>query len=523
MSRRSSSVARRARPSLEGLEGRRLLAATALRTFSYRTADGAKVELKILGPGSLAGTVIRPDGSLTLEFSGTTGGSQIRGQVRGGHGHAALGSLDDANAPTGDFSGNGVEPVDLVNLAQFDLISGGAINLTGGVTRLVLGSAAANSQVHVLPVAPPVTTTTTSSTAPSTGIGGGVVTGGTVTTGTGTGIGTTGTGGTGTVVGGNAGAGGTSGAGGVGSIGGVGGFGGTTTGAGTVTGTTGAGTGTATGTGGSATGGSTSTSTGTGTGAGGAGGGSAGSTGGVTAFGGPGTTLATGGGLITTATGVGAGGGLPSLGTLQTSGSTSTTSQSTATTGPNILIHRINGAPHPGNGLGDAQIFGYDPAANTLVRFDAATGVALQAIPLPAGGTAIAGVALGRNDGKLVALVGFGAEILAFDALTGAAVGQFGTASLAANGLNTIDGIGSTNTQTIVSDASGGTLGLVQAIDVTASLATGKAVPLGAAFGPTREFELSGGLTGVAGSDRIYASGRPTSTPSSRTWCRRAS
>ena len=32
-------------------------------------------------------------------------------------------------------------------------------------------------------------------------------------------------------------------------------------------------------------------------------------------------------------------------------------------------------------------------------------------------------------------------------------------------------------------------------------------MPLGSAFAPTREFEFSGGLTGVAGSDRIYASG----------------
>ena len=53
--------------------------------------------------------------------------------------------------------------------------------------------------------------------------------------------------------------------------------------------------------------------------------------------------------------------------------------------------------------------------------------------------------ALGRNHGNLVALVGDGQTIRAFDAITGAPVGQFSTASLAGNGLTTVDGIGSTN------------------------------------------------------------------------------
>ncbi len=126
---------------------------------------------------------------------------------------------------------------------------------------------------------------------------------------------------------------------------------------------------------------------------------------------------------------------------------------------------------------------------------------------MPVLGQPIAGAGLARDDGQLVVLVGFGTTIEAFDVVTGAPVGQFSTADLTADGLNRVDGIGSNDTQTFVSDATAGTNGSILQINVTASLASGHAVAVGTAFSPGREFELSGGLSGVAGTNTIYATG----------------
>jgi hypothetical protein len=158
--------------------------------------------------------------------------------------------------------------------------------------------------------------------------------------------------------------------------------------------------------------------------------------------------------------------------------------------------------------LGNAQIFGFDPTTNSLIRFDAVTGKVVGApIAVPAAGTPMAGVGLGRNNGGLVALVGEGSTIFAFDAVTGAAVGSFSTANLAAVGLTSVSDIGSTDTATFVSDATAGPLGEAVAINVSASLATGLAVPASAPFSPQREFHFGGGLTGVAGTDTLFALG----------------
>jgi hypothetical protein len=188
-----------------------------------------------------------------------------------------------------------------------------------------------------------------------------------------------------------------------------------------------------------------------------------------------------------------------------TSSSVVTNVSQTATTptGSQITILTINGAPRE-TPIGDAQIYGFDPTTSMLVRFDAVNGNALQSIAVPASSTIYSGVGLGRNNGRQVVLVGSGSTVFAYDVGTGAAVGSFGIASLAANGLTSVDGIGSSDTRTFISDSPHG---LIQSIDVTASLATGQAVPLGAPFPPAREFELSGGVTGLAGSDVIYVSG----------------
>ncbi|SIO31978.1 hypothetical protein SAMN05444166_3755 [Singulisphaera sp. GP187] len=171
------------------------------------------------------------------------------------------------------------------------------------------------------------------------------------------------------------------------------------------------------------------------------------------------------------------------------------------------VINHIKGAPRSTSGIEDPQVFGLDSTTHTLIRFDATTGAALQTIPLTGMGTPNTGVALGRNAGRLVALVGDGTSIRAFDAVTGDPVGQFTTTNLGSLGLTTIDGIGSTDTRTVISDSTAGAGGLALQIDVTASLATGHAVAVGQPYPPQRQFELSGGLASVPATHTMFATG----------------
>lgn len=171
------------------------------------------------------------------------------------------------------------------------------------------------------------------------------------------------------------------------------------------------------------------------------------------------------------------------------------------------VINHIKGAPGRTAGLENPQVFGLDSTAGTLLRFDATTGAVLQTIPLTGMGTPNTGVAMGRNGGRLVALVGDGSNIRAFDAVSGDPVGQFTTTNLGSLGLTAIDGIGSTDTRTVISDSSAGAGGLALRIDVTASLATGHAVAVGQPFVPERQFELSGGMASVPASETMYATG----------------
>ena len=115
------------------------------------------------------------------------------------------------------------------------------------------------------------------------------------------------------------------------------------------------------------------------------------------------------------------------------------------------------------------------------------------------------GVALGRDAEQLVALVGQGSTIYAFNALSGALVGQFSTANL--SGFSSVNGIGSTDNRTVIMNSSAGSGGMAEVIDLTASLAKGQAVAVASAFSPQNEFTFSGGLTGVAGENTVYATG----------------
>ena len=138
-----------------------------------------------------------------------------------------------------------------------------------------------------------------------------------------------------------------------------------------------------------------------------------------------------------------------------------------------LSVGSIHGRPRASSNLEDPNVFGYDPVANALIRFDATTGAELQTIPLSGlgVGTMTTGVALGRDAEQLVALIGNGSTIYAFNALTGAFVGQFSTANL--SGFSSVDGIGSTDNRTVLMNSSAGSGGMAELIDLTASLATG--------------------------------------------------
>ena len=166
-----------------------------------------------------------------------------------------------------------------------------------------------------------------------------------------------------------------------------------------------------------------------------------------------------------------------------------------------LSVGSIHGRPRASTNLEDPNVFGYDPVANALIRFDTTTGAELQTIPLSGlgVGTMTTGVALGRDAEQLVALVGNGSTIYAFNALSGALVGQFSTANL--SGFSSVNGIGSTDNRTVIMNSSAGSGGMAELIDLTASLAKGQAVAVAGAFSPQNEFTFSGGLTGVAGAE----------------------
>ena len=499
---------RRARPSLEGLEGRQLLAASkggavhALATgpatitaqsdnlFAYTTADGAKVRVRLIGPGSLAGTALDGNGNLNLVFSGSGVFTQILGTVKGGSGRAALGTIRNANVPLNSLTGVGGELIGRISLPDFDLVSGGNVNLLAGVNELTLDSVAANSQMHLRDT--PLNTTLGIST--------------TVDPLTGAGLGYAGNQPYRSISTSNS----------------------------SVSGTTGQTT-TASGANGTTTVGAAVT--------------------GLSGVQNPGTLDPTVTGFGSTAVGA-INGAIPIINTIGngqnvrgTPGLTqsqvssgrsltyafeSTTSNAirlnsvagTFTPGANLIEPRdvslsgYNHVPPPGvilrinsvNGttmagtaatpLGNPNIYGYDPATSRLIRFDATTGGVLGTINVPAAARAdgFGGVALARNGTELVALVGAGNTVYAYDAVSGVAVGQFTTQ-------RNIAGIATTSAGTALIDPSGGTTGLAQVINVPASLAAGTSVTTGSVFLPAREFQLGGGATGVAGRDAIYALG----------------
>ncbi|HWE36915.1 MAG TPA: hypothetical protein VG406_10145 [Isosphaeraceae bacterium] len=509
---------RRSRPGCEPLEGRQLLAVQFLgpqghaisrfdansfllrsegtgavplndRFVKYQAPDGATVALFLHGAGSLGGTSLDPNGALHLIYSGTTSASTIVATVSGGSGAPLpLAEIRDANAAPGEFTGRGSEPLSSVKLRNFDLVDGGSIDLTGGIGILVLDGVGRNTQVHLTATQAPTPTplrpiVQTSLSTPASGIAGAAIT---PVTSTPAGISAFGFG-TGTGTGGGGG-------------GAPGGAGGAAGGNATNAVTTGLSTP-------PSIGGSLIPTIGTFNSLGGAF---------VPSFT---ITPSVGGsipGLSTGTTATAATTITPAVGGANSSQvAASTTSSATTTTvtlpslppGADIVIKHVRGAPRS-TPLAPPEVFAYDATIDALVRFDATTGALLQSIPLgTTPGTPVAGVSMARDNGHLVALVGVGQTIRAFDAITGAPVGQFSTADLAAMGLKAIDGLGSTNTRTILTDSTAGSGGMAVLIDVTKSLATGQAVTVGSVFSPQRQFSLSGGATSIAGVDQVALSG----------------
>jgi hypothetical protein len=487
---------RKSRPSVEGLEGRMLLSvvhrqglpsATEFtnKEVRYTTPQGSLVDIKVTGPGavgSLAGTSVDSNGALNLVFSGTTVFSTITGTVKGGTGQADLASIRNAHVTLDSLSGLGGELLGRVLLPSFNLIPGGAVNLTSGVQVFTLNSVAANSQVHLRDT--PLDTSLGLPSYVNTVNGAGL----SFARLSSTSSGATSSSASGLASGSSIGVATGSSAGGV-----------TTINQGTLTPT-----------------------------AVGFGGGSVGAINGKIPIintvgngenflGTPGLTQSqvsqgrnityvtdsAGGSQLSTIAGT----FMPGANLIEPS-DVSLPPHRVPPPGVIVTIKHVNGGPTASTPpLGNAQIYGYDATANALIRFDAVTGAALQTILLPASPSRVGGVSLVRNGPELIVLVGIGPNVLAFDANNGTPVGQFSTASLASKGFTTVTGIGTSGDSTVLEDAADGPNGTLQQVDVARSLATGQAVAVGSPFSPTREFSLAGTLTGVPGTGTLHALG----------------
>jgi hypothetical protein len=164
--------AHRARPVVEGLEGRQLLSAGAShgaaaqasalpggvlsakgQVFRYVTISGGIATLRVVGVGTLEGTSVDSSGDLHIVYGGTNAYSKIVGTVQGGSGLARLASIRNLqliNAGMPDsLSGVGGTPLAAVLMSNFDLVPGGSINLTPGVTSVVLHSIGQNTEIHL--------------------------------------------------------------------------------------------------------------------------------------------------------------------------------------------------------------------------------------------------------------------------------------------------------------------------------------------------------------------------------------
>jgi len=483
-------MSRRSRYEPESLEGRRLMNArighlhpSALvapvptpgvfpnplnpRFLSYTTGDGAQVTIGVRGSGNLLGSGLDPDGALNLRFTRTNAATKIDVRVRGGS--APLRSLRDAGISQDNVIGVGGHLLGTFVAPGLDLVDGGNINLSSGIGRLQLRSIGRDTQVHLRELPQTVqSTTSNANSALATNTGGVLGT----TTGSQTGnisvspsIPANGTG-TAVITGSNS----------VlaraqippGDQAVAIGLPYTQFAPATYT-----------------TAGKTQTY----------------------------TNDANGGSTLQSVTGT----FTPTLNLITTP---DVTNPGTPPAPPGVMVQvgQINAGTPGTTTIGDGEIFGYDPTLNALVRFDARSGANLGSIPVGGAATSVVGVGLGRNGREEVVLLARGATVQAFDVVTGAAVGQFS----AANVFGTpIDGVAFLGTTTVLTSSTAmvgpnsGSSGGLAAIDVTASLASGLAVPLGQPFASGRGFffNTGGGATGVTTALNAYVLGEARFDP----------
>lgn len=488
-----------ARPAIEGLEDRRLLSAGGQgsaaqaaspggvlsakgQVFRYVTPQGGIATIRIVGVGTLAGTSVDGNGALHLVYGGTNVYSKITGSVSGGGGQATLASILNnqliASGQPLSLSGVGGTPVASVLMHNFNLEAGGTIILTPGVTSVVLNSIGPNTnvQLRTLPPAPSyrilpanagntaggasglygqlVTSSSSTSLATSSGI---PISRTASSTNTSTGgVPSTGLSPTETIVG--------------------------TTIVPIVTGNS------SLFSGGSS--GSSSTL-------------EAGQSASITSAQGVTLSYASDGGRDQVLTNVsGSFTAQPNL--LEPLAVGQALTEPPAPPGIILKANSIGGAPNTRiNPLTDSKIFGYDPATGQLIRFDLnlktdTGGVDPTFAPISVPGSpTVAGVDLAHDGAQLVVLVTSGTTVYAYNADTGAPAGSFTTAL-------PVDAIATAGNITVLGSA---LINQLHMINLQASLATGKVQALDstAPFIPQSEVYLLGGLTGVAGSNNLYA------------------
>jgi hypothetical protein len=500
--------AHRARPVIEGLEGRQLLSAGAShgaaaqeaaspggvlsakgQVFRYVTRTGGIATVKIVGVGSLDGTSVDSSGNLNLVYGGTNAYSKIVGTVNGGGGHASLASIQNlqlinAGQPN-SLSGVGGTPLAAVLMSPFNLEPGGSIVLTPGVTSVVLHSIGANTNIQLrnLPPAPSYRVLPANA---------------------------------GNTAGGNSGL-----------------FGQLVTSTSSVT-TSSSSTSSSSTTGSTSAFGNTSNSTL--------------SPGSVPAGGLSMTTTIVGTTIVPIVTGnssLASSGSTGASSTLQAGQSASITTAQGVTLSyvsdggrdqvltnvsgsftaqsnlleplapgqalteppapPGIILkaNSIGGTPKVVNPLTDSKIFGYDPTTGQVIRFDLNlpndTGTVdptFTPIAVP-GAPANSDIDIAHDGAQLVVLATSGTTVYAYNAQTGAPVGSF-TAAVPINTLATAGNI------TVLGSSQ---INQLHMIDLQASLRTGHAVGLDSTgpFVPTPEVYLLGGLTGVPGSNNLYS------------------
>jgi hypothetical protein len=474
----------RARPTIESLEGRQLLNAggsshAAVSTagvlsakgqvFQYVTPTGGIATVRIIGVGSLAGTSVDSSGALNIVYGGTNVYSKITGQVKGGGGTATLASILNAELVAAgqpdSLSGVGGTPLASVLMSSFNLEPGGTIILTPGVTGLVLNSIGANTniQLRTLPPAPSyrILPANAGNTAGgNSGLFGVLST--TVSPGSSSGSAVL-----------------------LPVAGGVPASGGSSVT--TIVGTTLI----------PAVTGNSSLSSGTSSPTL-----EAGESAAITTAQGVTLSYASDGGRSQVLTNVsGSFSAQPNL--LETLAPGQQATEPPAPPGIILKANTIGGTPTNINPLTDSKIFGYDPTTGQLIRFDlnlksdtGSVDPTFAPISVP-GDPAVAGVNIAHDGSQLVVLVTSGTTVYAYDAQSGAPVGSFTTAV-------PVDGVASAGNITVLGSTQ---INELHMINLQESLQTGKAVGVDstAPFVPQSEVYELGGLTGVAGSNNVYA------------------